>query len=300
MSFWFKTKRICLIYCLPIVLIACTPQPQIPTQSIFTSDNSQAIALAPFYLVKQEAEADHAWYLTLKAAEDKPIAGLLKPNQLLIKTAMTSLRTLPEQNEQVLSSSGCRGQFSSQIIPQADKTLARKIEFNNYSDDCTLSLDGSITVNVSDASADRMTITLNIDKLLAKTAENQYQITGTLVATFSPQTGTTDYSAFSNLSLITTTNERYDLHDLKIERSNRQEYPQISLNGQIDFSRYGTVKVVTDSPLLLQKETGLPFDGMLTFHGANDTWVRIFFPKAAYPGFFRLDGSDGLQTMGKL
>jgi hypothetical protein len=300
MYFWLKTKRIYLIYCLPIVLIACAPQPQIPTQSKFTSENSQAIALAPFYLVKQEEEADHAWYLTLKTAESKPIAGLLKPNQLLIDTVISSLKTLPEQINQALFSSGCRGQFNSQINAQADTTSAGTIEFTDYSDDCTLSLDGSVTVNVSDVSAETITATIRPENLSAKTAENQYQVTGILKVTFNPQSEATEYLASSDLSLIAVNNERYDLHNLQIKQSTWQEYPQISLNGQVDFSRYGTVTIATDSPLLVQKETGRPFDGMLTFHGSKDAWVRIFFPKAAYPGFFRLDGSDGLQTMGNL
>lgn len=300
MFFWLNIKRVCLIFFLSISMAACVSQSSVPMKATFTSENSQAIALSPFYLVTQETDDDHAWYLTLKAAEKKPVAGFLKPNQLLIHSVMTSLRKLPLQSDQRYTSSGCRGQFSLRIGSVADKALTGNIEFTDYSMDCTLSLGGNVALNVSDTSASQIITTINAADLIAKTADNQYQVTGILDVTFNLLSAETNYSASSNLSMIASKNERYDLYNLQIEQSKQQEYLQLSLNGRIDFSHYGTVEITTNSPLLIQKETGQAFDGMLTFHGANNSWVRIFFPKAAYPGFFRLDGSDGLQTMGKL
>jgi len=39
---------------------------------------------------------------------------------------------------------------------------------------------------------------------------------------------------------------------------------------------------------------------VLRFQGKDDSWLRLWFAKPAMTGFFKIDGSDGLQTIGQL
>ena len=70
--------------------------------------------------------------------------------------------------------------------------------------------------------------------------------------------------------------------------------------GKVFFDSLGEVEVVTNSPLISHSKDAPPFDGMLTFSGAENAWRRLYFPKSVDPGAFRIDGSNGMKTMGKI
>jgi len=297
--------------------------------------NSLEVGLSPFYLVDHSAtNADHAWHLTRSVSAGKPIAGFLKPNQMLRDAFTGAIFNLPGFREKASSldetrdfASECGGSYSTHTKIAADGRLTGTITFSDFADDCSLALSGRVPFT---GTLDRITGDLNaelaLSQLIGHLDESRWQLDGELSLSFNIFKGDNQvFSGESDLAVADETGTRFQLEDVDFKWDHTGVYQTVVLHGQIHFEKLGTVRVETASPIQISNTPGrinsispgasqrpagdkartshsrrLPFDGALLFHGANDSKVRLLFSKPGFPGFFWIDGSDGLQTMGTL
>lgn len=297
------------VFCL---LSACASsgkiQPQIQQQVQFDGKNTQAVVLSPFYLPDpQEQRADLAWALTLRVSDGKPFFGLLKPNQLLVDPLVaffTSLNLQPGQplnGEKSSEVAGCQGENRIRVNFGPSGEFSGSLSYQDFSDNCSLSLTTTLPFQGKlDTGTGQLTLKLDYHDLNARMGERHSLLQGQLQLAMNVfPGGQKNYTALVDMLLNESDGQQYRLEKMLFSWNLAGPYPQFSLAGTIHFSQYGAVQVTTDSPLISHTLNGPPFDGMLTFKGAADAWRRLYFAKSSYPGSFRIDGSNGMKSMGK-
>lgn len=274
----------------------------------FDSINSQAIVLTPYYLSDPLQGGDHAWYMKLKISDKIPVAGFLKPNQMLTESLTRAIFALNPVPGEVLSSSagepikGCGGWYSAQIAMLPDGGVKGSLAFADYSDDCSLVLNGEVPfVGKMDITSGAIEVSLTLLPLAARLAEKELQLEGRLDLTFNAVKGEKQRALNrSTMAMVDETGLRVKLSPVIFSWDRRGIFLDEAMDGQIVVEPYGVVRVETTSPLQIRHEGTKPLKGSLKFHGANGSWIRLYFAKEGLPGFFRLDGSDGFETIGQL
>jgi len=305
----FRGMMILLFCCLSLFITACAAPVKTQHKVQFNGTNSQAVAMSPIYLPPpQEQRADHAWALTLKVSDGKPFFGLLKPNQLIIEPLFTYFQSdrlkpgqLPRGEEKQLASTGCQGNNTVQASIAADGSISGNMVYRDYSDNCSLSLDASLPFSGKlDLKSGQLLIDLTYEKLSARMGSRNFLLSGRTQLIMNAYQGEEqEYSAWVDMYINEVNGQEYHLEEMQLTWDLTTEYPKFSMAGEIYFSQYGEVQVVTDSPFISHSKSSPPFDGMLTFKGADYSWRRLYFPKSTDPGAFRIDGSNGMKTMGK-
>lgn len=278
------------------------------TAARFDLRNSQEIVLSPFYLSDPAAGADHAWYLTRAAADKRPQAGFLKPNQMLLESFSQSILNLnlTETKENtspgVVTESGCQGTQSLRLKMTADETFSGELHYDNYTDDCTLVLHGVVPFHGRfDRQSGALSATLKPLLLTGALDDRKLLLRGEVSLELNAFAGQKQRMTLSaELTLSEGTQTRYALRKMELVRDEGGDFPQVTLSGVLAFTDHGVVQLTTESPLQIDPKRGLPFDGVLRFHGSDSSWLRLWFAKPAMTGFFKVDGSGGLQTMGQL
>ena len=274
----------------------------------YTPINTQEIVLSPYYLSDPVDGADHAWYMKLKISDKRPVAGFLKPNQMLMESFTRWIFDLNPQAGKTLSApsqairTGCQGDLTGQFEHKASGEIKGVLAFSSYADDCSLVLNGSVPFSGKlDVQTGAVIVEFSTDGLTALLDKKNLQYGGDVELAFNAFQGKEQVvTVVSDLVLSDDTGFRYRLKNMKFVWDYRGDYTQASMAGEFDWGVYGSVVLTTASPIQIHPKRGHPFDGALLFHGADDSWIRVLFAKPAMPGFFRIDGSDGFETIGQL
>jgi hypothetical protein len=294
------------------------------------TQNVYEVALSPFYLVNHSAtDADHAWNMTLNVSHGRPIAGFLKPNQMLMETFTRMIYSLEPAPGKVLSISeenlvpaDCEGGYSEQLQMSKNGKFTGQMSFSAFADDCSLVLDGEVPFAGSlDLESGVMSAELSFSSLLGRLGEDELSMKGDLHLKFNAFKGEKQASTgISELALADADGARFSLDDMEFAWDHSGQYQKLSVNGIINLAGVGSVRLATTSPLQISNTPGrlvtaykndgtpaqathkrrLPFDGALMFHGADKAWVRLLFSKPTLPGFFWIDTSEGSQSIGAL
>ncbi len=274
----------------------------------FDSINSQEVVLSPYYLGNPAQGGDHAWYMKLKISDRVPVAGFLKPNQMLTESLTRAIFALKPASGKVLLSSagiptkGCEGLYSAQISIQPEGGIKGSLSFSNYSDDCSMVLNGQVPfAGEMDMASGETEIELQLPPLAARLAEKKLQLTGSLELTFNAFKGEKQLVLNrSTMIMADETGPRIRLSPVTFSWDRRGKFLDEALDGQFVVEPYGVVHLETTSPLQIRHDGKNPIKGALRFHGDNGSWIRLYFAKEGLPGFFRLDGDDGFETIGQL
>lgn len=301
-------SRAALAILLTILLVACAAPTQDRPRVHFDGNNTQVIALTPYYLPDpQEQRGDHAWQLTLKVSDGKPYFGLIKAHSLLIDPLIayvSQLNLQPGQTAaapQTLQQTGCRGQTTVQLAIAATGALSGNLDYENYADNCGLTYTAALTVTGQlDTATGQLALNLNYARLPAQLEQRRFLLSGRLQLTMNAYQGKQQRYLVHSSMLIDEVNQRQvQLTDGLMSWDLSGRYPAFSITGTVAIPEFGTAGIVTDSPLLSYAKDSPPFDGVLIFNGAEASWRRLYFPKSTDPGAFRIDGSNGMRTMGK-
>lgn len=323
-------KRLLIVCLLFTVVAGCVASSTGGGSVHFTPENAYEIALSPFYLADRSAiDGDHAWHMTLLVSHRKPIAGFLKPNQMLMETFTRMIYSLAPAPGKVLTIAGenlvpadCEGGYSEQLQMAKNGQFTGRIAFSAFADDCSLVLDGSVPFEGElNLTSGEVTATLSFSSLEATLDEVALPMKGELRLEFNAFKGEKQASnGVSSLVLADATGVRLSLKDMEFAWDHREEYEKFEVNGWIDVAGYGSVRLATTSPVRISNTPGrlvtaykadgspaqtthkrrLPFDGALMFYGDDDGWVRLLFSKPTDPGFFWIDTSKGSQSIGSL
>ena len=301
----------------------------------FDKLNAYEVALSPFYLANHAAiDTDHAWHMTLAVSSRIPIAGFLKPNQMLMESFTRWIYGLNPSPGKVLNVSGesavagaCEGSYSGQIQMSAGGRFTGALTFSEFADDCSLVLGGEVPFEGSlDLTSGLMSAELSMPPLVAKLAEEEIQLKGDLQLEFNAFKGEKQASSgTSDMILSDSAGVRFELEDMLFAWDHSGDHQKLSVNGVIDFANMGLVRLATTSPLIISNIPGrlvtayksegtpgagepaqathkrrLPISGALVFHGADNGWVRLLFANSAKPGFFWIDTSSHMQSLGTL
>jgi hypothetical protein len=274
----------------------------------FDSKNTQEIVIAPYYLADPAQGGDHAWYMKLKITSKVPVAGFLKPNQMLTESLTRAIFALQPVPGKVLSSSpgspikGCEGSYSGQVSMKSSGDFKGSLSFSHYSDDCSLVLDGLVPFTGKiDMVSGEAGVSLNLPPLAARLAEKDLQLAGRMDLTFNAFKGEKQLVlARSSMEIADETGPRFSLRPVTFSWDRQGEYMSETIEGQFGVSPYGFVQVKTTSPIMMRPDSKKPFNGSLKFYDAKGRWIRLLFAKPGMPGFFRLDGDDGFYTIGHL
>ena len=300
--------RAALTTLLTILLTACAAPNQNRPQVHFDGNNTQVIALTPYYLPDpQEQRGDHAWQLTLKVSDGKPYFGLIKAHSLLIDPLIAYVIQLNLQPGQTpgtpesLQQTGCQGQTTVQLAIAADGTLSGSLDYENYADNCGLVYNTALTVSGQlDAATGQLELKLNYAQLPARVEQRHFLLSGQLLLAMNAYQGKQQrYLVRSSMLIDEVDRRQVQLTEGLLSWDLTGRYPAFSITGKVDIPEFGAADIVTDSPLLSYTKDSPPFDGVLIFKGAEATWRRLYFPKSTDPGAFRIDGSNGMRTMGK-
>ena len=306
MPFVFS-KKVYLLVVLS-VLTACASPLTNQKQAQFDAKNLHAIPISPYYIPDPRQERiDHAWALTVTAAAQEPFFGFLKPNRMLLDPLFDffiDLNMKPGQSfhgeESYVSTNACKGEYRIQVIVQADGNLSGTIQYQDYSDNCSLSFNTSLPFRGKiDTSTGLMTLSLKPDDLVGRINSREYSISGELQLNMNVFLGPKQkYSAQVDLSFEDILGPEYRLKNMLLKWDETGQYSLFSMAGFVHFSQYGKVEISTDGFLVSYKKNGRPFDGILIFKGANESWLRLRFPKPTFPGFFKVDSLSGMRTKG--
>ena len=323
-------KRMLIVCLLLSVVVGCVASSTGGGSVHFTPENAYEVALSPFYLANRSAiDGDHAWHMTLLVSHGKPIAGFLKPNQMVMETFTRMFYGLAPVPGKVLNitkenlvPADCEGGYSEQLQMSKNGQFTGQMSFSAFADDCSLVLDGTVPFEGDlDLTTGEVTATLSFSSLDATLDEMELPMKGDLRLKFNAFKGEKQASTgVSSLVLSDATGVRFRLKDVEFAWDHRDEYQSLVANGWIDVAGYGSVRLETTSPIRLSNTPGrlvtaykpdgspahtshkrrLPFDGALRFYGDDDGWVRLLFSKPTDPGFFWIDTSKGMQSMGSL
>ncbi len=274
----------------------------------FTPQNSQEIVLSPYYLSDPSEGTDHAWRMKLKISDKIPVAGFLKPNQMLVEsfTRWVAAQISAKDKTFTLSSTapltGCVGSYSGSIESQTRKDFAGNLNFAGYSDDCSLVIDGRVPFRGEiNESGESVTVHLSLAELEGRLGVHELTLAGTIILQFNPFQGEKRLvTAEANMSLSDASGLRFRLAPVSFSWDRRGQFLNSIYEGQVIIPPYGRVKLVTLSPLRSSPGTHKPFNGSLRFEGADGSWLRLLYPNSVKPGFIRIDGSDGLRTFSYL
>ncbi|WP_303722399.1 hypothetical protein [Malonomonas rubra] len=276
----------------------------------FDGKNSQAVALSPYYLPPpEEKRTDLAWALTLKVSDGVPYFGLIKPNQLLADPLFRYFTEINLQSSNFVPGSqtsvaieGCQGKYLLETEINSQGEVNGKINYQNFSDNCSLSYDATVPFSGQlDLATGQLTVMLNYKDLPAQMGVRNFRLSGQLQLSLNAFAGEKQkYTAKVEMDLVEIGGQQYHLAQTQLSWNLAAPYPQFAIAGKISFEQYGEVQLVTDSPLISHSKNGPPFDGMLIFSGADGAWRRLYFPKSTDPGALRIDGSNGMKTMGKI
>jgi hypothetical protein len=231
----------------------------------------------------------------------------MKPNLMLLDPLVDffiGLDMKPGRNfngeESQVSTNACNGEYRIEVIFQADGNLSGTIMYEDYSDNCSLSFNTSLPFRGKiDTSTGLMTLSIKPEDLIGRINSREYSISGELQLTMNVFQGPKQkYFAQVDLSLEGILGPEYRLENMLFTWDETGQYSQFSMAGLVHFSQYGKVEVSTDGFLVSYAKNGQPFDGILIFKGANETWLRLRFPKPTFPGFFKVDSFSGMQTKG--
>lgn len=290
------------------VLAACASPVTSQKEAQFDAKNLHAIPISPYYIPDpQEDRIDHAWALTVIAAAQKPFFGLIKPNLMLIDPLFDFFASLDQKPgltvkgvKSYTSTSVCQGSYRVDATFQTDGSFSGTILYQNYSDNCSLVFDTSLPFRGKiDTSTGQTTISIKPEDLIGRIDSRKYSIEGEVQLTLNAFQGAKQKSfAQVDLSLKDIQGTEYRLESMLFNWDDTGQYSLFSMAGTIHFSQYGKVDISTDGFLVSYEKNGQPFDGLLIFKGADDTWLRLRFPKSTFPGFFKVDSFNGMQTKG--
>lgn len=328
-------KSVSVVLLLLIISGGCSTGPNGGGTVRFDKLNAYEVALSPFYLANHAAiDTDHAWHMTLAVSSGIAIAGFLKPNQMLMESFTRWIYSLNPSPGKVLNFRGesavagaCEGSYNGQIQMKTDGRFTGALTFSAFADDCSLVLGGEVPFKGSlDLTSGLMSAELSMPPLVAKLAKEEIQLKGELQLEFNAFKGEKQASTgTSDMMLSDSAGVRFELEDVEFNWDHSGDYQKLSVNGMIDFANMGSVKLVTTSPLRISNTPGrlvtayksegtpgagepaqpthkrrLPFSGALVFHGVDDGWVRLLFANSAKPGFFWIDTSGHMQSLGTL
>jgi hypothetical protein len=301
--------RVPLVFVLlPVFFLAGCATPRGGSAARFTPQNFQEIALSPYYLSDPAEGGDHAWYMKLKRSRKAPVAGFLKPNEMLTESLTRSIYGLKLVAGQVLppvslpAIHGCAGSYATQINIQPGGEISGHLLFSGYADDCSLALEGRVPFKgkLDPASGDTR-VELTLSSLAGRLAAKGVQLSGKLELEFNALVGEQQLvTASSSMNIADETGLRMSLRPMSFSWDRRGQYLQEIIEGQVAISPYGVLQLKTTSPLKISPERNAPFEGALRFYGENDSSVRMLFAKPGFTGFFILDGPDGFTTMGQI
>lgn len=274
----------------------------------FTAKNSQEIVLSPYYLADPAQGGDHAWFMKLKISDKLPVAGFLKPNQLLSESfaewiATQKLETSkPLTEAEVAPVAGCSGSYRGALERLAKDDFSGHLVFDNYSDDCVMVFDGTVPFHGDlEGSTGFASVELSVAELNSYLGDTLIRLGGTLQLDLNPGQGTKQHlKAVSRVSLSDASGLRVGLTPVIFSWDRSTHLLVSTYEGALVIPPYGRVGLKTLSPIRIAPGTHKPFDGSLRFEGAGGSWVRLLYAKPGSPGFFRIDGSDGLETIGYL
>jgi len=298
---------LCLLFFL-CVLAACALSGMGQRKATFDTKNLHAIPISPYYFADpREDRIDHAWALTTTAAAEEPFIGFLKPTQMLLDPLfdfLINLQLKPGQNfkgeESFVSTKACNGEYRVDVMIQADGSLRGTLLYQGYSDTCSLSFDASLPFQGKiDPSTGSTTLSIQPDDLIGRVGSREFSIGGELRLTMNVFQGADQkYSADVNLSIEDKLGPEYRLKNMLFTWDETEKYSRFSMAGLVDFSQFGTVDVSTDGYLVSYEKNGRPFDGVILYKGAGESWLRLRFPKPTFPGFFKVDSFNGMETKG--
>jgi hypothetical protein len=323
-------KRIFFVCLLLSMSVGCATSPDGGRAAHLETQNVYEVALSPFYLVvRSSIDADHAWNMTLNVSSGMPIAGFLKPNQMLMESFTRWIYSLEPIAGKVLNVNGesdiaadCEGAYSGQIQMASNGRFTGKLVFSKFADDCSLVLDGEVPFAGSlDLASGVMIAELSFSSLNGELGEDELSMQGDLELEFNAFKGEKQASTgISELALADAEGARFRLDDMEFAWDHSGQYQKLSVNGMINLAGIGSLRLATTSPLQISNIPGrlvtaykndgtpahtthkrrLPFDGALRFYGADKAWVRLLFSKPTLPGFFWIDTSAGSQSIGNL
>ena len=267
--------------------------------------------------------------MTLNVSSGMPIAGFLKPNQMLMESFTRWIYSLEPTAGKVLNVKGesdiagdCEGAYSGQIQMASNGRFTGKLVFSEFADDCSLVLDGEVPFAGSlDLASGVMIAELSFSSLNGELGEDELSMQGDLELEFNAFKGEKQASTgISELALADAEGARFRLDDMEFAWDHSGQYQKLSVNGMINLAGIGSLRLATTSPLQISNIPGrlvtaykndgtpaqtthkrrLPFDGALMFYGADKAWVRLLFSKPTLPGFFWIDTSAGSQSIGNL
>jgi hypothetical protein len=333
--FVIPLKRCLVVMIFSCIAAGCSASSGGNGSLIFNKSNYLEVSLSPFYLIDRSAMShDHAWHMTRAVSAGKPIAGFLKPNQMLMESFTRWIYSLKPAPGKILNAEAssvivadCKGSYSAHIQMSQNGRFTGQINYFDLADDCSLVFSGEVPFTGRlDLMSGAMSTELTFDNLKIRLGDQAWRLRGELELEFNAFSGEKQVSTgHSDMFLADESGNRFQLDDMQFSWDHRAEYQKLSVDGLIDFGSQGSVRLETTSPLQISNTPGrpnsvyrstgklkkrnpahlshkrrLPFDGALLFHGSNQEWVRLLFSKPASPGFFWIDSSDGLQTMGTL
>jgi len=303
-NYWKKLSVFVVLIC----LAACGAPSVAHKKAQFGADNLHSIPISPYYLPDpREDRIDHAWALTVRAAAEKPFFGFLKPNQMLLDPLFNFMLQLQLQPGQAInglqtysSVDACQGKYQVEASFQADGSLIGTMSFQDYSDNCSLVFNATLPFyGHCDFATGQTKISISPDELVGRIDTREYLFNGQLQLEMNAFQGAKQkHSAQVDLVLKDMLGPELHLEKLLFNWDETGTHSRFSLAGHIHFSQYGSVEIQTDGFLVSYDKNSKPFDGIIIYKGADDTWLRLRFPKSTFPGFFMVDSFSGMQTKG--
>lgn len=288
-------RSACLLV-VPLLLLCSCAATGGPATTAFNAESAQAIALSPYYLDETRSEFDLATQLTQVSAAHEPFTGLLQPVLLVVGAVADTLEAGPAAAQG--AATGCRGSYTPQLTEPGDGSYRGSLEFDGFSPDCGPGMTGRLQLHGRrTAGGGAYTAELELGGLELLVGDRRYAVQGEIEL---QRQADGMLRAAVNLRLTGPDRLQHQLRNVQLSWGRQLQYPSIAIDGTLVHGRYGTCRVETEAPLLLNPQSRLPFDGMLRYHLGQEQWARLYFPMYGFPGRFRVDSSGGMQSMGKL
>lgn len=296
-----------LCWCSLLCLSACAGNGFNTKKMQFTDDLLSEIPLSPYYLPDpQNNQIYDSWQLQGIATSRQPFFGLLKPNNMMVDPLFDFINELgmqptgdiesQELNEKV---EGCQGYRDLEMSLNSDGGLEGKLVFREFADDCSLALEGAVPLQGKIDPGTGLVIIHFSPELAGSMEQRKFKISGNLDLQLNAYQGAKQkFTCQVELTIEELGGQKYRMRDMLFTWDETGEHSWFSMAGTIDFDQLGSVEVTTDGYLVSYTRNTEPFDGILIFTGADEQWLRLFFPKTTAPGFFRIDQSGPKKTMG--
>ena len=230
-----------------------------------------------------------------KVSDDKPLPVRESVQQIArIIAALQDGFTVQEANftgAELTVNGSCGGTFNASG-GQTDSLIS----FNNYCDTGSrttlgITLNGSVNhkrdtdpetgTTRNELQIDQLSLT---GRLPGYTDDENLTVTGTLIITHGPQ----ESSALMNFVLLDNISQqqvKYENYTIKTVREFNPVYgawfPNTTLNGRVYTASIGYIDIVTDEPLLVDPDGGVPYSVQITIKGAQASFATL-----------RITGSD--------